>query len=279
MNDRARQFQPPTPTAGASPAQVVRWRDAAAATHSDWLAEEVPVALVFNGISHAVMLCSPTDLEDLALGFALAEGIVQTAQQVFGIEVHTAANNMGIELQLHIAAANQALLKERRRSLAGRTGCGLCGTDSLAQLQRNAPQVPTQHIQAAAIAHAQRCLAQQQPLQQLTGAVHAAAWCSTAGDLLSVREDIGRHNALDKLLGALHHQGITSRDGFVCITSRASYEMVQKAAVLGTGVLAAVSAPTALAVKTAQDCNLALAGFTRADNLVAYTFAERFGLN
>jgi FdhD protein len=279
MNDRARQLQPATPTAGASPAQVVRWRDAAAATHSDWLAEEVPVALVFNGISHAVMLCSPTDLEDFALGFALAEGIVQTAQQVFGIEVHTAANSMGIELQLHIAAANQALLKERRRSLAGRTGCGLCGTDSLAQLQRHAPQVPTQHIKAAAIAHAQRCLAQQQPLQQLTGAVHAAAWCSTAGDLLCVREDIGRHNALDKLLGALHHQGITSRDGFVCITSRASYEMVQKAAVLGTGVLAAVSAPTALAVKTAHDCNLALAGFARADNLVAYTFAERFGLN
>jgi FdhD protein len=277
MNDRARQPQPPTPTAGASLAQVLRWRDAKAEKHSDWLADEVPVALVFNGISHAVMLCSPTDLEDFALGFALAEGIVQTPQQVFGIEVHAAVN--GIELQLHVAAANEALLKERRRNLAGRTGCGLCGTDSLAQLKRGAPQVPTIHIQASSIARAQRSLAQRQPLQQLTGAVHAAAWCSTAGELLCVREDIGRHNALDKLLGALHHQGTTRRDGFVCITSRASYEMVQKAAVLGTGVLAAVSAPTALAVQTANDCNLALAGFVRADNLVAYTFAERFGLS
>jgi FdhD protein len=270
MNARVANLPPP----GASPAQVKRWCNAAFSQHSDWLAEEVPIALVFNGISHAVMLASPTDLEDFALGFALAEGIVQTAQQVFGIDVQPVAN--GIEVQIQIAAADEALLKERRRSLAGRTGCGLCGTDSLAQLKRPAPSVPTMAVETAAIARAQRALAQQQPLQQITGAAHAAAWCSTAGDLLCVREDIGRHNALDKLLGALHQQAIHSREGFVCITSRASYEMVQKAAVLGTGVLAAVSAPTAMAVQTALHCNLALAGFARADGLVAYTFADRF---
>jgi FdhD protein len=274
----------PLMPAGVAAAAVARWRDGQATHDDDLLACEVPVALVFNGISHAVMLASPDDLEDFALGFALSEGLLQAPAEFYGAETHTVPE--GIELHIDVAAACEMRLRERRRTLAGRTGCGLCGTDSLQQLRRTAPPVPAVHVAPSAIARAQRQLRRHQALQQLTGATHAAAWCGADGTLHCVREDVGRHNALDKLVGALQFAGQAPRwngdtpaDGFVCITSRASYEMVQKAAMLGSGVLAAVSAPTALAVATARDANLALAGFVRGDDLVAYTFAERFGLN
>jgi FdhD protein len=268
---------------GVCPATVRRWRDGQPSHDTDLLAREVPVALVFNGISHAVMLASPDDLEDFALGFALSEGLLRAPAEFYGAEAHSVPE--GIELHIDVAAACEMRLRERRRTLAGRTGCGLCGTDSLQQLRRPAPPVPSVHVAPAAIARAQRQLRQHQVLQQLTGATHAAAWCDPDGALHCVREDVGRHNALDKLIGALQFAGQAPRwngdtwaDGFVCITSRASYEMVQKAAMLGSGVLAAVSAPTALAVATACAANLALAGFVRGDDLVAYSFAERFGL-
>ncbi len=266
-------LQPP----GVVAAQVSGWHGGVASRQSDWLADEVPVALVFNGISHAVMLASPGQLEDFALGFALSEGLLDRAAEFYGVEALTTAQ--GIELHLHVAAACEVRLKARRRTLAGRTGCGLCGTESLTQVRRELPAAPTLNVSKAALARAQRGLREQQALQQLTGAAHAAAWCSTDGDVRLVREDIGRHNALDKLIGAMHFAGVAAADGFVCITSRASFEMVQKTAMLGAGVLAAVSAPTALAVATARGCNLALAGFVRGDDLVAYTFPERFGFD
>lgn len=259
---------------GSAGAEVVSWRDGRADAHADWLAEEVPVALVFNGIGHAVMLASPTDLEDFALGFALTEGLLERAAQLYGVDVVPVAE--GIELRLDVAAAAEFRLKERRRTLAGRTGCGLCGTDSLSQVRRALPRVPAVRVATAALAHAQRALRAHQALQQVTGATHAAAWCAPDGTVRRVREDIGRHNALDKLVGAMLRAGDDPAQGFACITSRASFEMVQKAAAAGIGLLAAVSAPTTLAVQSARELGVALAGFVRGSDGVAYTFPERF---
>lgn len=262
-------------------AQPVAWRQGRASVQPDWLAEESPVALVFNGLSHAVMMASPADLDDFALGFAFTEGLIASPAQLFGCEA--VATPAGIELRLEVAARAFAALKQRRRHLAGRTGCGLCGTDSLNQVCLPLPALTAVSVAPAALGRAQRELRSWQSLQQLTGACHAAAWCSLDGEVRLVREDVGRHNALDKLIGALLRQpggwdAAAASRGFIAITSRASFEMVQKAARAGVSLLAAVSAPTALAQDTAQAANLALAGFVRGDDFVAYTFPERFGL-
>ncbi len=262
--------------AGVRQLRVTTWRDVQSREQSDWIADEVPVALVFNGISHAVMMASPDDLEDFALGFALTEGLLASAAELYGVDAHEVAE--GIELHLDVAAACAWRLKERRRTLAGRTGCGLCGTDSLDQVRRDLPRVPATQLVAPAMARAQRELRRSQAVQQLTGATHAAAWCALDGRVQLLREDIGRHNALDKLVGAMQRSDAKPDQGFICITSRASFEMVQKTAMAGVGALAAVSAPTALAVETARGCGLVLAGFVRGDDLVAYTFPERLGL-
>lgn len=257
-------------------ADVHALRGGAAGSAPDWLAEEVPVALVANGISQAVMMATPADLEDFALGFGLTEGWFLSARELYGVDVVPGCD--GIELHLEVASACAMRLKARRRSMAGRTGCGLCGTDSLAQVRQPLPQAPVVTVAAPALARAQRELRHLQARQQLTGATHAAAFCGCDGQVLLLREDVGRHNALDKLAGAMVKAQVDATAGFVAITSRASFEMVQKAAMAGTGLLAAVSAPTALAVQTARACNLALAGFVRGDDCVAYTFPYRLGL-
>lgn len=261
---------------GVSRADVTALRGGVAQVQPDWLAEEVPVSLVFNGLSHAVMLATPADLEDFALGFALTEGLLDDCSELYGVEVTSVA--LGIEVQLEVSSACAWRLRERRRTLAGRTGCGLCGTEQLAQVRRVLPIVPVLQVPVAAMARAQRELRQHQALQQLTGAAHAAAWCGLDGGVQLVREDIGRHNALDKLVGAMVGRGLAPAQGFVCITSRASFEMVQKTAAAGVGALAAVSAPTQLAVQTAQQLGVVLAGFVRGDDAVAYTFPERLAL-
>lgn len=262
--------------AGAAAAPVMEWRGERATRRMDLLAEEVPVALVFNGVSHAVMLASPADLEDFALGFAFTEGLVGSAGEVYGIEaVHVP---QGIEVQIDVSSASAWRLRERRRTLAGRTGCGLCGTDSLAQVQRSLPPVCAPHVEPQAMAAAMQHLRGHQVVQQLTGATHAAAWCDLAGQIRVAREDIGRHNALDKVIGAMLRAGEDPSGGFVALTSRASFEMVQKAAAAGIGTVAAVSAPTALAVRRAGELGVALCGFVRGDDGVAYTFAEQLGL-
>jgi FdhD protein len=263
--------------AGVRQQDVTSLRAGHRSTQPDWLAEEVPVALVFNGVSHAVMMASPADLEDFALGFALSESLLQHPDQLYGVTIRP-LGPAGLEVHLDVAARQFLALKERRRTLAGRTGCGLCGTDSLQQVHRDLPAVPALAVTPAALALAQRGLRSWQSVQQLTGASHAAAWCSVDGAVQLVREDIGRHNALDKLIGALVRAGLQAGSGFIVITSRASFEMVQKAAMAGVGLLAAVSAPTGLAVDTARQCGLALAGFVRGDDFVAYTHPERFGL-
>jgi FdhD protein len=237
------------------------------------LAEEVPVALVFNGITHAVMMASPTDLEDFALGFALTEGLLHTPSQLFGVDTEVLAQ--GIEVRLEVAAQAEQALKERRRSMAGRTGCGLCGADSLGQVRLALPQAPEVMVATQAMFKAHAMLRSKQPEKLRTGATHAAAWANLQGDIVLVREDVGRHNALDKLIGALLKAKHDMASGFVCITSRASFEMVQKTVKAGAGVLTAVSAPTSLAVELAQDHNLVLAAMVRGEQFTAYSHGHR----
>ena len=240
----------------------------------DWVADEVPVAFEYNGIAHAVMLASPIDLEDFALGFSLSEGIVDTASQLYGCEETSSPS--GITLRLEIAAAAFARLKQRRRSLAGRTGCGLCGTESLQQVERDLAPLPTSApLRREAVAAAMSQVSSLQRLREVTGAVHAAAWVSADGDVQVLREDVGRHNALDKVIGALTRTGLDPGCGFMAITSRASFEMVQKTAAVGVPVLAAVSAPTSLAVTTAERLHLTLVGFARRQDFVAYSHPGR----
>ena len=238
------------------------------------LADEVPVALVLNGISHAVMMATPFHLEDFALGFALTEGLVDQAAQIYGVEV--IEQPQGIELQIDIAAQCEVRLKERKRSMTGRTGCGLCGTDSLEQVKLALPQAPEVGVDTQAMQRAHAGLRALQPLKLQTGATHAAAWSDASGVIHIVREDVGRHNALDKLIGAMSKARVDATQGFMCITSRASFEMVQKTLKSGAGALTAVSAPTRLAVDIAQSHNLLLAGQVRGDSFTAYSYPHRF---
>jgi FdhD protein len=263
--------------AGAQRLDVRVRRDGAVSESQDWLADEVPVALIFNGISHAVMLATPLDLEDFALGFGLTEGLLARADELYGVEV--LPDPAGMRIEMEVSSACFARLKDKRRSMAGRTGCGLCGTESLDQVEPPLrPLEPcTAPLSPPAIAAALRALPAHQALQQRTGATHAAAWCSPDGQVRLVREDVGRHNALDKLVGAMVATGVDPRDGFCCITSRASVEMVRKAVAAGITALIAVSAPTSRAVGTARRAGLALAGFARRDDLVLYAAPDRFG--
>jgi len=244
---------------------------------ADWVAEEVPVALEFNGISHAVMLATPLDLEDFALGFSLSEGILEAAHELYGVEEQVSPE--GITLQLEVASSAFMKLKERRRSMTGRTGCGLCGTENLSQVRQDlAPLASNAVWQAAAVSRAMAQFREHQSLQQHTGAVHAAAWCTAEGEVKWLREDVGRHNALDKLIGALARNDVDASQGFIAVTSRASFEMVQKAAKAGVSLLAAVSAPTALAIETARCAGLTLCGFVRQQDMVVYSHADRISL-
>jgi FdhD protein len=240
----------------------------------DDIAEEVPIAFVYNGISHAVMLASPSDLEDFALGFSISEGIVENKHDVYGIEIIHQVN--GIELQIDIGSSCFQSLKDKRRNLLGRTGCGLCGAENLDQALR-LPEKKLDHlltIKESAIIKALESMYTTQPLQKKTGATHACAWAKEQGDIQIMREDVGRHNALDKLIGALKLKDITDQ-GFVITTSRASYEMVQKTLMLGASMLIAISAPTGLAIRSALKYGLCLIGFARAPHYVIYTYAER----
>ena len=241
----------------------------------DWVAEEVPVALEFNGISHAVMLATPLDLEDFALGFSLSEGILDHAHELYAVE--TGESELGITVRLQVASVAFARLKQRRRTIAGRTGCGLCGTESLAHVSRELPLLadPAGPLERQAIARAMLQVQSLQTLQQATGAVHAAAWCSADGEVQWLREDVGRHNALDKLIGALANNDVDASGGFIAVTCRASFEMVQKTAMAGVPLLAAVSAPTSFAVATAERARLTLVGFARKDDLAVYSHPGR----
>ena len=253
--------------------------DASIATATtEQVAVELPVALVYNGISHAVMLATPLDLEDFAMGFSLTEGIIAHPRDVLDVELVQASKGKGkgIEVQLTVTQSCLAQLKERRRNLLGRTGCGLCGVDSLEQAVRPISQmlVPLDvelDVLAHTISTAMGRLNKGQPLQQATGAVHSAAFAGIDGQIVLQREDVGRHNALDKLIGALAKAKMDTSQGIVLVSSRASYEMVHKAASAGIPVLAAVSAPTQLAIDTARSAGLTLVGFVREQRATFYT--------
>ena len=254
--------------------EVVKWGGAGGQRCIDNVAEEVPVALEYNGISHAVMLASPADLEDFALGFSLTEGIVECRDEIY--ECETTPGEDGIRVALRISAARFAALKEKRRNLTGRTGCGLCGTESLQHAIRTPSPVMSGAVFSAQTLHeALIDMQRKQDLQLRTGATHAAAWVGPDGGIHALREDVGRHNALDKLIGCMAAQDIDFGAGAALVTSRASYEMVQKAALAGIGIMVAVSAPTALAVRLAEECGLTLIGFMREQGHVVYTHPDR----
>lgn len=260
--------------AGATMRSVLRHADGRCERVIDAIAAEVPVAFAFNGAPFAVMMATPADLEDFALGFALAEGLVGSAGdvQIVGIETHLE----GVSVALRIPDNAAARIAGRRRAMEGRSGCGICGSESIEAVLSPPPQVPAgTRLDAGTLAIALRALHAEQPLNARTGATHAAAFVSSTGALQLVREDVGRHNALDKLIGAMARAHVDAASGFALATSRASYEMVMKAARAGIPMLAAISAPTALAITLADHAGMTLVGFARPSGYGIYTHPHR----
>ncbi len=238
------------------------------------VAAELPIAIAYGEETHVVMMATPTDLEDLAVGFSLAEGIVGHVGEIQALIM--ADLDIGLRVAMRIPAERAALLGSRARNLPGRSGCGLCGITSIEAAMRALPGVPAgRPIPAGAVAAAFAALPAQQTINRTTGAVHAAGFADAAGRLLLVREDVGRHNALDKLVGAAARAGLSPETGFLVLTSRCSMEMVQKAATAGFPMLAAISAPTALAIELAERCGLTLAAFARPDGFNLYAHPHR----
>lgn len=263
--------------APTSPRDVVQLSGDDATQREVILAEEVPVAIAYNRRPHVVMMCTPSDLEDLAVGFTVSEGIAAQAD-VGAIEM--ARHSRGVELSVSIPPDAMEALTSRQRAISGRTGCGLCGVEAIDEAVR-----PIRHVQsavrvsAAALYRAGEELGARQTLNHDTHAIHAAGWATPDGALVVVREDVGRHNALDKTLGALLRQGIDPAGGFLVLTSRASLELVQKAAMCGVELLAAVSRPTGLAVRLAESSGMTLVGLLRGTSAAIYAHPERVPLD
>jgi FdhD protein len=261
---------PAPPRAASEPTAETHYRDGQVELRQSNLADEVPVAFEYNGVSHAVMLATPRDLEDFALGFSVSQGIVDGPADIYRVEVLPSVR--GITVAIEVGSGAFARLQSRRRTLAGRTGCGICGSESLEQVLRPLPALGERgpRLRPEAVSGALAALVEAQRLQKEAGAVHGAAWSDVAGSAEIVREDVGRHNALDKLIGAVLRTQASARPGFVVVTSRASAEMVQKAACIAS-TLVAVSAPTRLAAQIASDCGLTLVGFARGRDFSVYS--------
>jgi FdhD protein len=253
---------------------IERWTRGATIRTTDQVAEERPVALVYHDVPHVVMLATPADLEDYAVGFTLSEGLVARTDEIRGVEVIHAEGSADVKITVAWERFTQLL--QRRRNLTGRTGCGLCGAESAEDAIRDPPPVPPGVTISAAELHAAIAeLARRQPINARTGSVHAAAWVVPGSGIRVVREDVGRHNALDKTIGALARAQADFGEGYMLITSRASYEMVQKCATVGISLLVALSAPTAFAVRLAERCGLTLVAFARAEQHVVYAHPQR----
>ncbi|QLE87948.1 formate dehydrogenase accessory sulfurtransferase FdhD [Shewanella sp. Scap07] len=251
---------------------VHQYRDAHCQQAEDMLVVETPVALSYNGISHVVLMCTNNDLEELAVGFSLTEGIIDNYRDIHDIEVVPSCN--GIELRIELANRCLHKLKQLKRNMVGRTGCGICGTESLDRFSK--PIIPLDFnvkLDISSIDGALAQLREHQALNQLTGATHAAAYLSASGKLVAIYEDVGRHIALDKLIGYICKHGLSG--GAILVTSRASYEMVQKTLLAGIEVLLAISAATEMAVKLADANNLTLAGFCRPGRANVYSHVHR----
>lgn len=254
---------------------VDRWRNGAMERIADHVAEEVPVALTYHGVPHVVMLTTPSDLEDLAVGFTLSEQIVAGPEEIRSVE---AARRDDGELEVRIGIDSERFsgLLRRQRNLTGRTGCGLCGAQTIEEAIRNPAAVATEIAVTVAELHAAlKDLQHRQRINAQTGSVHAAAWVVPGKGIEIVREDVGRHNALDKVIGAVARAKGDFTAGYFIVTSRASYEMVQKAATVGGAFLAAVSAPTAFAIRLAEATGLTLVGFAREHQHVVYANPQR----
>lgn len=240
----------------------------------DSLAEETPIALVYNGISHAVMMASPADVEDFAVGFSLSEGIAGAKADIGEVEAVPVEN--GVEVRIELSSRAFWHLKERRRTLAGRTGCGLCGVDSLDQTVRDLPKIESDlKVPLAAVHRALDALPDLQVYNRAARSLHGAAFATAEGEIKLVREDVGRHNALDKLIGAMVRGGLDPAAGMCVITSRCSFEMVQKAIAAGFPILVAVSAPTLMARRLAEAHNLTMVALARADSVVLVSHPHR----
>jgi len=253
---------------------AARWSGGAPEPGTEPLIEETPIALVYNGQHHVVMMATPQDLDDFILGFSLTEGLIESADQLEAVEI--VRYSRGIELQARVPAERQAVIEGRNRRMSGRTGCGICGSDSIDSVVRTLPPVGGGgRFSPGAVLHGVEAVASRQPLNHAAGTVHAAAWVAPDGSIGLVREDVGRHNALDKLIGALARRGTGPQSGFVVVTSRASFEMVQKAAAFGAPALVAVSGVTGLAARLAKETGLTLIGFARPGRFTVYTHPER----
>lgn len=274
-------LEKPAPEAGETGTGFVaravdRWRGGQAARVDDFVAEEMPVAMLYNGVSFAVMMATPNDLDDFALGFSLSEGLVSTSAQLLDVEKQTLLEGLQLNMQVSPEAHGAHLSNEQERLLPGRSGCGICGTRELEQaIRQSAPVGAGCSMTRGALENALGQLHALQPMNAATGAVHAAAWADTEGDIVVVREDVGRHNALDKLIGAMHRKALDPQRGVALVTSRASYEMVTKAASAGITFVAAISAPTALAIQLARSAGITLVGFARPGSHNVYTHPQR----
>ena len=253
---------------------LTRLIDSTSAPGDADVAEEVPVSLVYNMRPHVVMMATPADLEDFAVGFTLTEGILATGTMISRVEVVKHAQ--GIEIQVTIDGLAASQLQSRGRSLIGRTGCGLCGVESIQDALRELRPVSREpRFTVEALWAVERALPDNQVLNRETGALHAAAWATADGEPRVVREDVGRHNALDKVIGALARAGVDPTTGFLVLTSRASYELVQKAVSVGVPLLAAVSRPTGLAIRLAEASGLTLVALLRGSSANVYAHGER----
>jgi FdhD protein len=236
--------------------------------------EETAIAFTYNGTSHAVMMATPANLEDFAVGLSLTEGIVEAADDISDLEIVN--GEFGVELRMWISEARMRPYSKRRRHLAGPTGCGLCGIESLSEVSRPCPRVGFGiDVVPEEISAAMATLPPAQLLNRETRATHASAFWQPRTGIVEVREDVGRHNALDKLIGSLSRRQIDGASGIVLLTSRVSVEMVQKTAVLGASILVAVSAPTALAVRVAEACGVTLIAIARGPDFEIFTHSER----
>jgi len=251
-----------------------QWHAGSFEERTEQVVEETPVVIVYNAIPHVVMMATPRDLEDFGLGFSVTEELIRSPADLQRIEI--VKYSQGIEVQATVSTECEAVIASRARRLSGRTGCGICGSDSIEGVLKTLhPVAPGVVVSTGAIERAFQSLVDHQQLNASAGAVHAAGWASLEGEILVAREDVGRHNALDKLIGALLRAGVTPEEGFVVVTSRASFEMAQKATVFGARLLAAISGPTGLAVRVAEQAGLTLVGFARQGRMTVYTHPER----